>query len=492
MTVRRKFWLCAALVATPLSFGGGWCWNRSCEPEYRASARVSIPSSIVTCFPAALPASNPEESLLSPEVVAAAADLLQEREIPLPVESRFDSEIDYLLNRLDARRTSDGDRVEIELLYRTPDAERAVAVLTAVVDAGVRALQSLAPEIADTGEDDRNRERAQLADAFEQQQTRVSELQERIAAGDREPVDSENAAGSLRALATSFEVARSHRIEAEDQLALAFRDVRAGVTVEQILARLPDGPAWSETRDLLGAVLLRDEIRQLEVAQEAAAALYGRNHPRMVGLRTQLEQTRQKISIQAGGALEATVIQASMNDFDGGPQANTQPVTALLLKVLEEKASQANVAEQELEQRLASANAAREERQSLEPQLADARQEMAFLQREHERVRQEIAAARHHAEGQCVSISEPPLLSSETIVPSLPQHLFWAGCAGILVSGGSLWQFQRSPGQRSRVQRSPAGRPLSAAAPYRAQVYERYHSQQEDNLARLRRLKPVA
>ncbi len=488
MTVRRKtwprrLWLGAALVATPLSLAIGWCWNRTCDPEYVATARVSVPPSIVDHVRGTNPSPIVEDSVLSPEVIAAAADLLQERGISLPFESRPDSEIDYLLGHLDAAHERDGDRVEVELRYHTTDAEKAVPVLTAVVDSGIRALQGLVPEVADPGADDRNRERAQLAQALEQQQIRVAELQERLASRNREPLDALPSAESLRALASALEEGREHRIEAEDHLALACQEIRAGVGVEQIVARLPESSAWSETRDVAGTIRMQDELRQLEIASEAAAAVYGRNHPRMIGLQTQLEQTRQKLAARPEHVPNVPVIQASSSTDPNANSPSSAPTTAvLLLTALEEKCRQATRAEQNFERKLASATAAREEQQVLEPQLADARGELAFLQKEHERVRQEIVAMRCEAENRRVKVSEPPTLSPEPIVPPLAQHLLWPGIAGMLISGGLLRGFQRSP-----------ERPVSPADdPYRTRTIERSKSREEDNLARLRRLKPVA
>jgi hypothetical protein len=482
MTVRRKLWLCAALAAAPLSLAAGWCWNRSCDPEYVASACVSAPVSLIASSLDTFEKSDVEESFLSPEVVTAASELLQERAASDPHAATLDSEIDTFLNRLDVSHERDGDRADIELRYRTTDARQAVAVLTAVVDAGVRSLQSLAPEVADFTTDDRHRESVQLAQALEQQQARVSELQARVASRDRESPESPHSPARLRTLDLELQQAREHRIEAEDQLAIACQEVRAGVSVEQIVARLPEGSAWSATRDVAGAIRLKDELRQLESAFETAAKVYGRNHPRMLGLKTQIDQTGQQLASQAGLIANSSVVQASSTESDAHPQASPPATAVLLLTALEEKCRQVTLAEQVLERQLASATALREEQQALDPQLADARQELDFLQKEHDRVRREIAATRREAESRRVNITESPTLLAEPIAPSLPQHLLWAGLAGTIVSGGFLRGFLRSPTRATSTTGTSQG----------LRIHDQFRSHEEDNLARLRRLKPVA
>lgn len=482
MTVRRKLWLCAALAAAPLSLAAGWCWNRSCDPEYVASACVSAPVSLIERSFGTFDKSDIEESFLSPEIVTAAAELLQERAASDPHSATLDSEIDTILNRLEVSHERDGDRLDIELRYRTTDARQAVAVLTAVVDTGVRSLQSLAGDAADATTEDRNRECSQLAQALEQQQARVSELQARSAARDRESPESPHSPAGLRALDLELQQVRELRIEAEDQLATACREVRAGVSVEQIVARLPDGSAWTETREVAGAIRLKDELRQLETAFETAARVYGRKHPRMLGLQTQIDQTRQQLASQTELLANSSVVQASSTESESQSQASPPATAVLLLTALEEKCRQVTLAEQDLEGRLASATTLRDEQLALDPQLADARQELDFLQKEHERVRREIAATRREADRRRVNITEPPTLLAEPLVPSLPKHLLWAGLAGTIVSSGFLRGYLRSP----------TGAARSAGLSPGVRIHERYRSHEEDNLARLRRLKPVA
>lgn len=480
MSARRICWLCAAVAATPLSLAGGWFWNRGCEPLYVAAARISIPVAMTNAAPGRYSMPSPEESFLSPEVVAAASDLLHERGIGLPAESRFDSDVDYLLERLVARCDRVGERVEIELAYRTVDAERAVPVLASVIEAGVRSLQSLSPETANSGDDTLGPEKIRLETALAAVESQIAEMEQRTAGEEPDRFDPVQVARTIRELTESLDRARAQRMEAEDQLALASRDVRSGVAIEQILIDLSKSGSSAKADDITDASSLRVELQQIERTLETASAVYGRRHPQMVALRNQLDEVRRKLAEEAGILTSIPAMPESPGTDE--PDSVRTTVAGRLLKSLEDKVREATEAEQAIEREIERDQTEISARQRDDAGLTAARQEVQFLQSEHKRVCREIAAERQNAQGRCVTISEAPMLLPETIAPPLTRHLLWSGLVGVVVSGCLLRQFRKS-----RVDQ-----PASRGLPPRPEGAERYRSQQEDNLARLRRLKPVA
>ncbi|HTI52132.1 MAG TPA: hypothetical protein VL475_14315, partial [Planctomycetaceae bacterium] len=421
MKGQRKLLTAMAVAALPLSLATGWGWHASHEPEFVAHARISVPTT-ANLRPAgdyALP--NLEETLLSPDVVTAAVDLLAERGFVLPLNPAEDSEINFLLNRVDTACERRGNQDEIELSYRAADGEQALATLSAIADAGLVALRSNFPAVEDPAAGGRERERAQIASACEEQRGRVAELQEQITKRDSTASDSAATDEPLQALASALDDLREHRADAEDRLANARQQIRSGVDAAQIVAELPDDADWTALRENLQALQWKTELLQKDAARNAAAAIYGKNHPRMAGLRAETEQLRQKLAL-----IEPA---ETSNAADIPLLAST-----LVLKTLEEKWQQAADAEQAAEERLAAASAVREQQQGLDSQLADARQELAFLKTEQDRIEREIAEAHRETESRLPGLSESPTLEPEPITPALTAYLLWAGAVGLALT----------------------------------------------------------
>src|SRR5262249_15358248 len=115
-----------------------------------------------------------EESVLSLEVLAAAADLLRDRGVPLASESPFDSETDILLARIRIEPAASGDDDELRLVSTGQHAEETLQVLQALVDAFVASrMAAVSPANVPTG--DWERERRQLVLAIERQERMITE-----------------------------------------------------------------------------------------------------------------------------------------------------------------------------------------------------------------------------------------------------------------------------------------------------------------------------
>jgi hypothetical protein len=465
-----------------LALAAGWWWHGCQEPEYVAHARLTVPA-LADVAPGNDAAPNAAESLLSPEVIAAASDLLRERGIALPYASPLDSEVDELLHRLQATHEVHGERAELNLSYRTPEAPQAVPVLTAVVDAGLRALQSAAPPADDPDASSREREREQLGQAVERQRAQAAALQDQVANREREEGSDALVAERTRSCAAALEAACARRLEAEQRLAHARRDIQAGADCERIMAKLPDGADWSATRELVDASLQRHELRKQEAAVRQAAAIYGRNHPRMVELRTQVARLRQNVAaIQMPADAPAIVLASAVGSASTARDDEQLPPGELLLKLLAEKSWQAIDAEEDAGQQLAAATMLQDERQVLVAQLAAARQELGFLQKEHDQVQRRVDEARREVERSRADIVESPTLSPDSVVPSLSLYLAIAGSAGTVVSIGCWRRFRRSLAREAARSRSALLASKNNLAP------ERFRSQEEAKLVQRARL----
>jgi hypothetical protein len=466
MTGFRKLALFASMTALPLSLAVGWLWHGSHEPEYIARARITIPAAAGIRAPTDSTLPNLEEMFLAPDVVMAAIDLLAERGSVLPVDPAADSEVNFVLNRVETACAHRGNEDEIEIRYRAADGDRALATLSALADAGLAALRSQIPAVEDPAAGGREREHAQISRACDDLQSRVAALKDEIARRDA-ATGNEPPRGGQTALETALEEVRQLRVDAEDHLADARRRIRSGADAASIVADLPDEPHWGALRESLAAIQCEAELRQKDAAHDSAAAIYGRNHPRMARLKAEIDQLREKL---AG-------LKPRVSDSAG----SLLLASDVLLKALEDKWQQAAAAEQEAQAKLEDAREAHEREQGLDARLADARQELAFLKTEQDRVKYEIAEARREAESRLPGLAEPPALEEEPITPELTAYLIWAGAAGLFLAA-LFWRLAGRTSDRTRPARVTRG----------ARHHGRTLSREEDNLARLRRLKSAA
>ena len=125
--------------------------------------------------------------------------------------------------------------------------------------------------------------------------------------------------------------------------------------------------------------------------------------------------------------------------------------SAVLLQSQEAILNQAVLAEQELQTQLDRATADHNSRLELDGQLALARDEIIPLRERHDELKQQIESTALAAESRKATISEPPALVPEAIVPSLAGYLAWSGCFGLICSV-CLW---RKSHTTPRIQPAP-------------------------------------
>lgn len=477
MSVRRSAWLWGAWGATPLTLAIGW-WFADREALFVAHARISVPDTIAEgSGPRMVP--TIEEALLSPEALAAAADRMRRDGTPLPLASPLDSEIEHLINHLDAVRERHGDHDEFELTYLTPEPATAVVILTAVVESGLKALREMAPHAEDPAAEGRERERERVAQSLEKKRQAASSLDERIAEADRSDSRGDLTAEGMRLLTSALDAARVRRAETEDHLADARARFRSGASAAQVIAGLPEGTLGNSARELAGADETRGLLRRKTAALKELSRVYGRNHPRIVELRSDIDELRRRLAtilvspskplnpLAENGIAPADVLEADL-----------PAVATVLLEILDEQQLQASALEQDLDRRLSAAVAAAERRKGLETQRETAKYELGLLQEEHDRLAREVTEARREADLHRANIVEPPALSPDPIVPSPAANLLWAGMAG-LVASTLCWRKHRDTVR------------VAQAAPPAPAVEERSRKK-PDNLARLRRLRRAA
>lgn len=479
MKPRRSVWLWGSIGAMPLALAIGW-WLADRESEFVAHARIAVPDAAVPQEPGPRMLPTIEETLLSPEAITGAADRLRRQGIPLPVSSPLDSEVEYLMNRLDARRERHGDHDEFEITYLTPDPATAVDVLKAVLETGLEVLRQLSPEAEDPGDDRRDRELERVSQSLQREQQTVSSLDERIAEADLGESRESMTAEGMRSLVTALDESRTKRAEAEDRLADARAQLRSGASAAQVIAGLPEGVMGASVRDLAGAEETRTLLRRKVAALKEISRVYGRNHPRIVALRSEIDELRTRLAtILVSPSKPPNPLAEQRIPALELVEEELPTVATVLLEILDEQQLKASALEQDLERRLFAASDAKNNRSKLESQRDNGRQTLHVLQEEHDRIAREIADARRQAERRRASVIEAPALFPDPIVPSPAPHLFWAGVAGLAVAV-LCWRKHRQT--RVLPEEAVATLPLDR---------ERARKQADDQ-ARLRRLRRAA
>jgi hypothetical protein len=447
-----------AFAAAPLALAAGFFWHRSIPPEYVAHAEVALPGAGE--MPGDDPEAAVEELVFSPDVLNAAVELLRERGVLLPLPSPLDSEVDWLLDHARAARDPESSSLVVQLSCSVADRELAVPLLQAIADALVR-NQSPAPQsAADPDAERRDAERRQLAEAVARQNAAIETLQaaarpDAPAGAPAEPLQPPEAAQA------ALDAARRERVDFESRLIETRARLAAGGSIEQVLADLPQQPGWNATHSLIAHARLSRRLHEQQAAIESAQAVYGRKHPRMVELQTQLAQLQEQLA--AAGV-----------DAQGTPPLDV-PLDELLLRDLERRVAQAVAAEQSAQVQLAAATTRRDEHNRRLAQLAEARQELEFLKGEEARLDQELAAARRVQSARLPGIVEVPTLTQEPLRPGLWKPLGISGTVGLCLSG---WFWRSSSVSRKR--------PHAETAAPRQPRRVRYRSHQEERLAKLK------
>ncbi|MSR59880.1 MAG: hypothetical protein EXS05_19950 [Planctomycetaceae bacterium] len=479
MKHRRLFAALGVWLAMPLCVFATWVWHVMQEPDYAAQVRIALPAGALSGLQPAgtdgVSLRAPKDAVLSREVIAAAAALLHRRGIFPSVEASGETELNDLLNRLDARCEQQGLQDEIVLGYHAADAEQAIAVLTAVADVEVDWLRRSLPDPADPTMSERETEQSQLAQAIERQQAAEFRLIDRMSDLGGDEVENATNGEAIESLTAALNEARRDRLDAADWLTRARQQVRLGNTAEEIIAGLPDSPIWNSTRELLNRVRWQDELAAQEANLKSAAAILGRNHPRLVQLQSEVERQRRR--------LEEGAVRPRQTPPDRQSRSNpieNSPGTLVdqLVELLEARWQQTVTADEECEQKLAVATEKLADCKDVAAQLADIRQELAFLETEYERVRQEIASCLREADRRRPSLAGTPNLLPEPMSRPMLGPYLWAALGGLVVSGG-LWM---------RIRRARPASVVSGENTVKSLNSNGFRSQQEDNLVRLRRL----
>jgi uncharacterized protein involved in exopolysaccharide biosynthesis len=493
----------AAILCLALSVSAGWLWHALSERTYEARARLALPGDPFAGSASSLGGDSQageeaaEETVLAPAVLSAAADLLHERGVHLSLPSPFDSETDYLLGRLRVEPADRGTTDEVGISCTAPDAEEALQIVQAIVDACQAAASGAHPAATDSATDDAELERRQLVRAIERQERAIARLVEQIGMASESPRRAAGPGDHPLGLEGSLEEARRAVSEAERRLEESRRDFARKMPAETVAARLPDGPVRSRIIQRLNLARLKEESRQQQALAERLASVYGRNHPRMTELREKIEQLQKQIS----------AIAAEANDIAAAAQ-DVAPA-ALVLNELEIQLAEARTAEAEIDRRTISRNERFGARQELEAALGDARQELAFLHGEHDRVRRQIDNSRREQTHLAATVIEPPLLSPDPIAPRAGLQMAVSCVAGMALYLLLLWQLRSrflAPAElaESRLGPAPFARaPVQgtahslALAPPLVQIPDlpvstlrpdRNRSQDEERLARLKML----
>lgn len=456
----------AGAICLVLTVSAGWLWHEFSEETYEAHARVALPKS------GGKSPAGVEEIILSPDVLAGAADLLRDREISLSLATPFDSAADYLLDHVRVEPPGDDAPDEIRIVCSAPLADEALQILSALVDAYLEVARHREPAAEIPAPAESEAERRHLAQAIERQEQALADLTDEIkarkeAAPTDGAADGDAGAGEDPAVGEAERVAARRAVaEAERGLAAARLDFETNLSPDVVALRLAEGPTRTRIIERLNLIRLKDELGQHEARVEKWSKVYGRNHPRMTEIRGQIEQLQPKIAALQGDAGEI-----------GSSTAAADP-SLMVIDILEADLAALQDAEREIETRLAARNKRLSAQHDVESKLGETRQELEFLYEEHNRLRQQLESARRREAGLVPDIVEQPTLSADRLAPQADFQMAVSGSLGIALYLLVLWQLR----VRTQVVKARAAGNQASVAPRR----ERFRSQEEQRLARLK------
>jgi hypothetical protein len=240
------------------------------------------------------------------------------------------------------------------------------------------------------------------------------------------------------------------------------------IPVDTVAARIADLPTRTRVLERLNLTKVQDELQRLSDKRVRWSKFYGRNHPKMA----ELDETI--------GTLERELAGFPLDDPDQvGRQAGASPAE-IVLAAFETESSRLEQSELDLTQKIDGQQKRQKRQQELELQLGGARQELAHLQNACERSRKELTAARYvHPELETLVRSAPALVGEPMGTRTgLPMAVCCV--AGMALYMTLLWQIRRKWFPTGRTAAGAAARP--PAAPRN----ERYRSQEEEQLLRLK------
>lgn len=462
--------LSAALLCLCVSLSAGWLWQTMLDANYEACARLLIVENEPSeDSDAEHPHRADESEILSPEVLSAAAALLQERGVALPLPSPFDPVADYLVEHTQISLPEGAPPGEICIRCTAVDAEEALQMAQAIIDAylAVRRSEPVddAELAADVAQSELTVEHEQLTQAIERQKQALVEMTEhleiaRTAAAEQETEDPQSLESELG------RVRLAHR-NAATRLAQARRDVESKLPPETVAARITDLPTRTSVLERLNLSKLRDELRRQEARRRKWSALYGRNHPRMVEIRDKIAALEEQLASFPLAEVEQT-----------GQIAGSSP-GAIVLAAFEDESIQLEETEKQLVTQLGGVQERFQSQQELELQLGEARQELAFLHGEDDRIRNQLTAARHeHLELQHTVLAAPAL-EREPMGQRAGLPMAVSCVAGMALYLLLLWQIRVKWLAAERVDSPRGHRPAPARR-------ERFRSREEEQLMRLK------
>ena len=463
---RWFFALLAALLCLGASLSAGWLWQTMQEGDYEARAQLLI----IRDEPTDSSSDDEkvgESDILAPEILTAAADLLQERGVELSGDSIDRSITECLIERTRIRRVERAQPGEIAIDCTAPLADEATALAQAILDAYLASLRldSQTDEaVAEAELADLHVEREQLLLAVARQKQQIGKLTRQIEAA---AIDAAGDASDAEGLETKLSRIRQAHHDSAVRLAEARRDIDNKLSAETIAARIPDTATRANVLHKINRFKLHEELGRHEGEWKKWSRVYGRKHPRMVEIRRKIDELQEQLA------------DAAPQDVENREESENNPPGAIVLAAFETEAAHFDDAEKQLISNIGVIKEQLEDRQELEAQQIAARKELEFL--EGELTRNARDAAMHepvHTDIREVLITPPKIMrepmGSKTSLPM----------AVACVVGMGLYLLVLSQ-IRARLN---ASEPKLESAPSKpaAGKRERFRSREEEQLTQLK------
>lgn len=359
--------------------------------ETVTQAVLQIPREVMSSVPLFDPGESDSGRLMLSRGLAEETGLrLKDRNIALQMASAESDPLESLLQRVTVEVEPEAGQDRVTLTYRTPIAEEAIPVLSAITDA----LREIQPGASQTEEASDLAEReSQLTAQIKRLEAAVTQQSADLSTSGLTDAERVVLVEQMKRLAVDLSEARRDRLESEHRLLQTRKDLENGLPVDVLISRLPGAESQESLKKLLSRPRVQEELEIEQAAYQKLTAVYGRKHPRMVDLSKKIE------SLQAQS--KSSIVLASA-------ETGKDSATDILLRLLAADLEERQALESDLQEQFDVKKGAIDEHAASVAMVGQMQKESTRLGEEREAARRKIVELRRRWQERAAEVIVPP------------------------------------------------------------------------------------
>jgi predicted subunit of tRNA(5-methylaminomethyl-2-thiouridylate) methyltransferase len=388
--------LLAALVVLAIIggavFGMSHLWRKPAAVGTEAQAVLQIPRDLMASSVLFERTAADEGGgwSLSKGLAEETLNRLKERSIPMLADSGDADSRASLIERTLIQVASEAGEDRVTITYRTPLAEEAIPVLSALVDTvrDVQPLSSQQGEAAEVAERE-----SQISGQLKRLEAATTEHEASLQSSGLSEAERVVLLEQIKSLGVDLAEARRDRLEAEHRYLQTRKDLEAGLPVDVLISRLPGNESQDSLRKLLSRPRVQEELQVEQAAYRKLASTYGPKHPRMLDLTRKIE------------TLEA---QAKSFVVPASAETRGDSTSNVLLRLLAADLEERQSLEADIQEQFDVKKSALDEQAGRVAMASRMHKEATRLQEERETARRKIVELRRHWQEHATEVLIPP------------------------------------------------------------------------------------